>query len=837
MMNKRHFSLLMAMFLVIGLSAQAPKRYNAAEIYEGIEKLNFLGSVLYVAAHPDDENTFVISYLANEVKARTAYLSLTRGDGGQNLIGPELKELLGVIRTQELLAARRLDGGEQMFSRAYDFGYSKNSEETLEIWNREAVLGDVVWAIRTYQPDVVINRFSHQSSGKTHGHHSASAELSYDAFDLSANPDAYPEQLAYTEPYQARRLFFNTSYWFYGRDREAFAKVDKSDMVKVNVGTYYEHKGMSNNELAAYSRSQHVCQGMGRTPKRGDDIEYLQILKGDMPKDDKDLFDGINTTWSRLPGAAAIQDMVDEVLQDYDFRRPGKSAAGLAKVCKAIEALPPSMWRTVKLKEAKALLAAVSGLFLEATVNGAASVVQGEDLNLQLELVNRSDAAVQVEQISFAGMRTDTVLGQALANNDKLEFKLKAKVPNDAAITDPYWLRNKGSAGMFDVADQMLIGMPETPRSLIAGFKMNIEGYPMVFDKVVMHKATDRERGEVYSPLEVTSRVAVEVGEPVYIFADSRAKRVEVTVTAGDKAVQGKVFLPVEEGWTVQPKHFNVALTEKGEEATFSFLVEPPAGASVVSLEPYVEIDGQRYDREWVRIDYQHIAAQLVTRRAQAKAVKLDIQKGGQKIAYVQGAGDAIPASLRQIGYTVDVLEVEDIQSASLAAYDAVILGIRAYNKHEDLQYKQDMLWDYVSNGGTLLTQYITYWGLKADEIAPYHIKLSRDRVTVEEAPVTLLAPDHPMLSYPNRIGQSDFDGWVQERGLYFSNEWDKAYTPLLACNDPGESSKSGGLLVAKHGKGYFVYTGYSFFRQLPAGVPGAYRLFTNLISQTPRKP
>ncbi|MEL7021625.1 MAG: PIG-L family deacetylase, partial [Bacteroidota bacterium] len=346
-MRKTYIISSFLLILVVQLSAQAPKRWTAADIYQGIQKSQFLGTALFVAAHPDDENTGVISYLANEVKAETAYLSLTRGDGGQNLIGTELKELLGVIRTQELLAARRVDGGHQLFSRANDFGYSKHPDETLAIWNEKEVLSDVVWAIRKWRPDVIINRFDHKSAGRTHGHHTSSAMLSYEAFDLAGDPTQYPSQLEYVEAWQPRRLFLNTSWWFYG-SREAFAKADKSRMVAKDINVYFPLKAMSNPEIAAISRGQHKCQGMGRSLSRSGDMEYLDVLKGDVPAVKDDLFDGINTTWTRVEGGAQIGEMLAQIEQEFDFSNPATSVPALVQVHRAIQQLPDGYWKTVK---------------------------------------------------------------------------------------------------------------------------------------------------------------------------------------------------------------------------------------------------------------------------------------------------------------------------------------------------------------------------------------------------------------------------------------------------------------------------------------------------------
>lgn len=823
-----------SLVLPLLLAAQAPPRYTPAEIKHRIEKLNILASVLYVAAHPDDENTFVISYLANEAKARTAYLSLTRGDGGQNLIGTEMRELLGVIRTQELLAARRLDGGQQLFSRANDFGYSKTSEETLEIWDEEAVLGDVVWAIRKFRPDVIINRFNHQSSGKTHGHHSASAELSYEAFDLAGDPTKYTDQLQEVEPWQPERLFFNTSYWFYGRDRSKFEAVDKTGWAQLDVGVYYPHLGMSNNELAAYSRSQHVCQGMGRTPRRGEDIEYLEPLKGSEPTDQNDLLSGMNTTWTRVEGGAAIGEAIDDILASFDYDNPAASLSALMDVYREIEQIEDEHWRSIKLQELEEIIEASAGLFLEA-IPSASRLIAGQPVEVALEVINRSNSDIVLDRVALSGMPSDTMLQVPLNYNKSIQWQSTITVPPDAATTDPYWLRSDGSMGMYDVEDKDLIGLPETPRELKAVFYLAVAGEPLVIEKELIFKSTDRERGEIYKPVEVTLPLGVSVSEPVYIFASDLPKRISISVKAIVADQQGVLKPVVPEGWTISPTEVNFAIQKAGGEESFTFQVSPPEGQQVGEITPTIESNGVTFDKELITIAYQHIPDQLVVRKAKAKLVKLDIETRGERIGYVVGAGDKMPSSLEQIGYQVDVLSVDDITKERLRQYDAVVLGIRAYNKHADIKYKQDLLWQYAEQGGTLVTQYTATWGRKVDDVFPIPFELSRDRVTVEEAEVRILAPDHPMLTVPNQITGEDFEDWVQERGLYFARSWSDDWVPLLSSNDPGEPPRDGGMLAAQYGDGYLVYTGYSWFRQLPAGVPGAYRLFANILSQTPR--
>ncbi len=810
---------------------QQPEKPNAAEIFEDIQKLNFLGSALYIAAHPDDENTRLIAYLANEVKANTAYLSLTRGDGGQNLVGPEIRELLGVIRTQELLAARRTDGGSQMFTRANDFGYSKHPDETLKIWNEDEVMADVIWAIRKWQPDIIVNRFDHRTPGRTHGHHTASAVLSERAFDMAGDRSVYPEQLRYVGEWQPRRQFFNTSWWFYG-SQEKFAEADKSNMISVDVGVYYPLKGKSNNEIAAESRSMHKSQGFGSTGSRGTQSEYLELINGDLPEDKEDLFSGINTTWTRVKGGEPIGKILKSVQKNYNFENPAASVPALVKAYRMIKALPDGYWKRVKQQEIEQLIQACLGLYVEAVADDF-SATPGDEIEIAMEAINRSNVKVDLWKVSILSTEKDTMLNLPLENNQENKFYKKVTLPENIDYTNPYWLNKKSELGMYTVEDQLMRGLPETPRKFQVAFTLNIEGEGMTIFKDVVYKTNDPVDGEVYRPFEITPVVFANLSEKVYIYADNEPQTIEVLLKSGKKNVSGKLQLCHGEGWRTEPESIDFELALKGEEKKFAFQLFPPEDQSEYAIVPMATVNGKAYIDEIVSIEYDHIPTQTVVRDASAKVVKIDLKKAGEKVAYIMGAGDDIPSSLQQIGYKVDVLEDGQITLENLKNYDAVIMGVRAYNTEERLKFHQPKLMEYVKQGGTMIVQYNTSFRLKVpmEELAPYPIKVSRDRVSVEEAEVRFLKPEHPVLNWPNKITQKDFDGWVQERGLYFPNEWDERFDAILSSNDPGESAKDGGLLVAKYGEGHYIYSGYSWFRELPAGVPGAFRLFANLIS------
>ena len=818
------------------LVAQAPLKPNSSDIYAGIKRAQVLGSVLYVAAHPDDENTQMISYFANKQHMYTTYLSLTRGDGGQNLIGPEIRELLGLIRTQELLQARSTDGGHQLFSRANDFGYSKHPDETLDIWNKDEVLADVIWAIRKTRPDIIIHRFDHRTKGTTHGHHTASAMLSYEAFELAGKENVYPEQLNYVSTWTPTRQFFNTSWWFYG-SQEKFEKAEKGHMVSVDIGEYYPLKGKSNNEIAALSRSFHKSQGFGATGSRGRQMEYLEWIQGDKVTSDDHPMTGINTTWSRIEGGSVIGEMLAEVDQNFDLADPAASIPSLVEVYKKIQSIPnDGFWVPKKLEEIGQLIQWCSGLFIEA-VAADFSASPGQSVDVELEVINRSQADMSLDKIEWMPGGVDTTFNTVLSPNEKLTYETTYYVPKDTEYSTPYWLNSEGTMGMYHVEDQKKRGLPEGDRPIKVHCTINVEGITLELETALVHKRNDPVKGEVYRPFEISPPVFANFQEDIYVFAEQTPKNVEVLVKSGIESLEGTLRLDVPDGWSVQPEAHAVHLAAKGQEATFGFSLVPPGDKEEIEVRAVFDRPGESaYSYSVDLIEYDHIPTQTVLRPATVKAVKLDLKKAGEKVGYVMGAGDKIPEYLEQIGYEVTLLQESDLNFDNLRQYDAVIMGIRAYNTNSRLAFYQDALLNYVENGGTMIVQYNTNRGFSLENLAPYPLKLSRDRVSVEEAPVRILAPDHPIVNTPNEITAQDFEGWVQERGLYFPNEWDEKYTAILSSNDPGEPPRDGGLLVAPYGKGWYIYTGYSWFRELPAGVPGAYRLFANLISIGNRK-
>lgn len=824
-------TLLILLFLFLGfqINAQAPAKPNSAEIYAKIEKLNFLGSVLYIAAHPDDENTRLISYMANAQKARTGYLSLTRGDGGQNLVGPELRELLGVIRTQELIEARKVDGGEQFFSRANDFGYSKVPTETLKTWNKKEVLADMVYIIRQFQPDVIVTRFDYRTPGTTHGHHTSSALLAQEAFDISNDKSIFSDQINLVETWQPKRMYFNTSWWFYGT-KDKFDSADKTNLINLSTGTFYQSLGKSNQEIAALSRSRHQSQGFGTSGARGDDMEYLEFIKGEKPADKTNLFEGIDTSWNRVEGGKEIAVLVSKIRNEFDFKNPSASISDLAKAYQMIQNLKNEHWKQVKSKEIKEIISASAGLYLE-TVAENQSSTPDSDLGLTIEAVNRSDVKMKLESITILPENRIVSQNLNLKNNVNETVQIDIHLPKTLEYTAPYWLKDEGTVGMYRVNEQKNIGKPDIIREVKTIFNMNIGGIVIPFERTVIYKFNDPVTGEVYRPFDIEPLVTTSFTDKVKIFNTNGKQSVVLKVQSGAAKINGTLKLDVPSDWKVSPESLPFTIDLKNETKSYTFEVTPPKVSSEINVKAIATINGNSFEDEKLMITYDHISHQQVLQPSVGKFIKLDIKTGKEKIAYIMGAGDDVPTSLQNMGYAVTVVKPAEISASYLRNFDVIMMGIRAYNTVNELEFKQSILLDLVKEGKTMIVQYNTTGKLVTENLAPFPLRLSRDRVTEEDAAVTFLAPNHPVLNKPNKITSKDFENWVQEQGLYYPDQWDKTFVPIISSHDENESPKNGALLVAPYGKGYYIYTGLSFFRELPAGVPGAYRLLANLIS------
>ncbi len=835
------FSLFMLISSCADAAAAPPPQPNAAAIDAGLRKLGVVGSLLYVAAHPDDENTALLAYLANTARVRTAYLSVTRGDGGQNLIGSEQGPALGLIRTQELLAARRLDGAEQFFTRARDFGYSKSPDETLRIWGKDAVLADMVWVIRRFRPDVIVTRFS-PLPADTHGHHTASAMLAVEAFHAAADPKFHPEQLAGgVTPWQARRIYWNRSSFFLKPTD------DLSGNAKLDVDTYDPLLGLSIGELAADSRSMHKSQGFGVARSRAPIVEYFKPLADDGTPAARGhaaqgLFDGLDVGWGRLSGGARVRPLVDKAIRAFNPAAPAASIPALAAVDAALDGVGDAGWRAQKKREVSELILACAGLFAEATAPDF-RVAPGASIDVAISAVNRSPAAVKLEAIRFPLAAAPEPVGKLLAEPPPaggaapaFEAKRAVHVPMDFPPTTPYWLASPPDAGLYRVSDAELIGAPEGPPPLRAELAFTIAGRKLTVERPVTYKWVDPVMGERHRAVEVTPAVSVAPDSRVLMFPAGTTHRLTVRLTAGAGAAAGMLRFEAPAGWIVEPAAAPFALPAKGSETALSFQVRATGGSAAPGvLHAIADVEGRHLSREVVHIAHPHIPIQTYLVDADVRLVPLALSTGGKRIGYLPGPGDEVPAALRGVGYDVTVLGDADLDAgpAALARFDAIVTGVRAFNVDEKLRAAHAALVAYVQAGGVLVVQYNTNNRLAplSAPLGPFPFEIGQQRVTDETAAVTFAAPQHPAVTWPNRLTAADFDGWVQERGLYFAQTWDARYETPLAMHDPGEAPLAGSLLWGRAGQGTFVYTGLAFFRQLPAGVPGAFRLFANLLA------
>jgi len=825
---------LFSLFLFTEYStAQMPESENASDILLRMKKLNVLGSVLYIAAHPDDENTRLLAWLSKDKLYRTGYLSLTRGDGGQNLIGDEQGIELGLIRTQELMAARRIDGADQFFSRAYDFGFSKTTAEALKIWNEQKILSDVVWIVRNFQPDIIITRFP-EDKRAGHGQHSASSVLARMAYTAAADPKQFPEQFSYSVvPWQAKRIFWNN--YNFGN-----VNTTREDQLKIEVGGYNPLVGKSYGEIAADSRSQHRSQGFGIAHTRGNFLEYFSLTEGE--KADSSLLQNINCSWSRVPNGAPIGQMIDRLIKNYDPAAPYQSLQSLVEIYQHINVLAPGYWRTVKLQETLELIHACSGLWMEATVPQAYAL-HDQTIPVTLRVVNRAPLGITVQSVILNGQDTSWNLSLQPGMNYSLVRQISLR---GLPISQPYWLKESMSPGSYNVQDQTLIGRPLNPPVLAAVFEVRLLGESFRFTQNVFYRFTDAVKGEVFEPLTIVPGQMAYCDPDLLVFTNGKEE--EMTVKKQLKTLQDED----EYDGVIHPA---VLSTEKKSGINASFIsITPIPGFqtkdishSVIKNEFLLKSNLTRDQNmsTWVvrtkngitdtllqcrTIAYEHIPRIDYFKQAKSTVVSVNLKIAGKKIGYIEGAGDKVPDALSAMGYTVVKLNEDMVTSYGLQNLDAVITGVRAYDVHDWLKGKYGVLMDYIKNGGNLIVQYNRNLGNDTTGIGPYPFGISNARVTEEDAPVVFLQPSNSVLHFPNEISDKDFEGWIQERGIYFAQHVDPRYQAVFSMHDSGEAEQNGSLIIGNYGKGYFSYTGLVFFRELPAGIPGAYRLFANLI-------
>ena len=807
-------------------SAAQPRSSHSGELQLAIRKLAVTGSVLYIAAHPDDENTRLLTWLANEKKMRTGYLSLTRGDGGQNLIGKEQGEALGLIRTQELLAARRTDGAEQFFTRANDFGFSKNPSETFSFWNHDSILADVVYTIRRFRPDVIICRFPTTGEGG-HGHHTASALLALEAYAAAADPNMFPWQLASAPVWQCRRVFWNT-FNFGGTNTTA------PDQLKIETGNFNVFLGKSYGEIAAESRSMHKSQGFGTARQRGSVVEYFKLLKGDSAK--TDLFDGIDQSWNRVKNSENVKAALSAVQTNYDAAHPEASLAALIKLRLALQALDASdpvaaYWQKVKLKETEQLLVNAAGLWVEVSAS-APIVVPGDALSYSVQLVSRLSSDVTIKSVRFATGK-DSSLSYKLKLNENLILRHTDIIAAKQPYSEPYWLTAPRSIGAYLFPGLALSGLAENDAAFTLELDLELFDQGIQLIRPIVFKSVDPVKGEVYRSLEVLPALTITPDAKVYVFAKGEIKKINVLVKANQSKLSGLIKATVGSSFRLLKSEQSYSLTNRNDEQLLSFEVEAVDEKGQGDLKFSAEVNGSLCKDAIRRINYDHIPAQFFLEPSVAELRVLNVLHKKVKVAYIPGAGDDVAESLNQVGFDVTLISDENLKTADLHSYQAIITGVRAFNTSDKLFLQKAKLEEYMKSGGNLIVQYNTNSrvGPLQAGIGPYPFTISRERVTDEQASVSFLNPTHPVLNEPNKIEKADFEGWVQERGIYFAVECDTHYQKILSMHDPGEAEQSGSLIIAPVGKGNFIYTGLSLFRQLPAGVPGSYRLFANLIS------
>ncbi len=808
----RWILLLVVSIQFISSQAQPPKPYPSSEIFQKIKKLNVLGSVLYIAAHPDDENTRLIAFLSNDKLYKTAYLSMTRGDGGQNLIGDDQGVALGLIRTQELLSARRIDGGEQFFTRAYDFGYSKGPDETFRIWNKEKILSDVVWIIRKYRPDVIITRFPTTGEGG-HGHHTASAILAGEAFDAAGDTTRFPEQFQYgVTTWKPKRLLWNTFNF-------GSVNTTAKNQFSINVGGYNPLLGESYGEIAAHSRSQHKSQGFGVPSSRGEQFEYFKTIKGDAP--DSTLLDGVVTTWSRI-GHPEIESAINQIENSYSFGQPEKSVPSLVELYNRIFELPDGYWKTEKLKEVKQVIKDCSGLFME-VVSNEHFLIPGKNVSLTFNADNRLGVSVTVTSVSLGNK--NFFLYKKLPSDENVREPMKVSLAPNTPISQPYWLAYPMTKGAFTVHDQQLIGKPEND-PLSCEIQLDFNGTKINFDLPVQYKSNDPVKGEEYQPVYIIPAVEIKPEPGMALSVNNKPVLVRTHITINDSTfAEGRIR-----------EHFDGNISSDKIGLKYYSLKSGINLADTIHFYDVAKSD--TFDHYKILISYPHIPDIVYFPKSDTRLVSVDLKISGKTAGYIPGAGDKIPDALQQMGYSVTTLSQSDITAKSLAKYDVIITGVRAYNIHGWLNGIHEALMDYVKGGGVLFVQYNTNnnIGTVKGEIGPFPFQISRTRVTDEDAEVKFVDPNNSLLNYPNKISERDFDGWIQERSTYQAQGYESKYHPLLSMHDPGESPEQGSVIYADYGKGRFVYCGLVFFRELPEGVPGAFRLFANLIAKPQSK-
>jgi LmbE family N-acetylglucosaminyl deacetylase len=832
----------------------ATEYQGAAALGLALRRLGTAKRVLMIAAHPDDENTQIISTLALGQGAEVAYLSLTRGEGGQNGIGPELQDGLGLLRTEELLAARRLDGARQYFTRAYDYGYSKNVEEALGRWPREELLADVVAVIREFRPDIIISIFS-GTPADGHGQHHAAGLMAQDGFAAAADRERFTgEQSRGLPPHAAAKLY------------QALWRGDADAPEWLETGVLDPLLGRSHYQVAMASRSRHRSQDMGRPEEPGPRRNELRLIDARDGFSDVRLFAGVDTLPSqraRTSGArnavAPLQRyeaLVARVRAGYNPLRPDRLVPDLVRALDELDRARGLLTGSgsaaflaeldeERLRVGDALTLA-AGIRLDGFTDRE-TIVPGATFEVTLRLWNGGDRPVRLqgfEPRTGPGWAVEPIDPpvHALAAGALATRRFRMSAPASLQPSEPYFLREERDGDLYRWPQDARAawGASFEPPLIGASARIEIDGARIAKDQELTFRGVDLRSGEYRRPLRAVPAVSLLMEPELTVMSAvataQESRRITVRVVSeSPNAVTGMLRISAPPGWRAEPANVPISWPAGGGERAVDIAITPAPGVRPgdFSISASFSAGDELFDRGYTLIDYPHISPRPLYRPARTAVHVVDVRlPAGLRVGYVAGAGAGTPAVLEQLGVSVRMLGTDDLATADLSGFDAIVTGIRAYEVRPDLVAHNQRLLDYVRRGGTMVVQYNKYEYLEPG-IAPFPVQMARphDRITDADAPVTLLEPGHAALSWPNRITARDFDGWVQERGLYHLRSWDDRFTPLLAMADPGEEPQHGSLLVARHGDGIYVYTGLAFFRQLPAGVHGAYRLFANLIS------
>lgn len=793
------------LFLIIGLLLCFNSfSKTSSEIYEDLKKLNSFKRVMYMAAHPDDENTKVISWLSKGENAEVYYLSLTRGSGGQNLIGDELGKPLGVIRTQELLEARKIDGGKQYFSSALDFGYSKSAEETFEKWNKEKILKEVVDIIRKIKPHVIITRFPTDSRAG-HGHHTASAILAIEAAKL-ADDKTYKKS---TKPtWKVKSIYWNASSWW---DKTLPEKSKNNiNYLYFDIGSYNKVLGKSYNEIGSYARSMHRCQGFGVMTDFSSRIEYFKHLYGEKLKNN--FFENIDENWSELTKTSNDIDFrLKNIIENYDFKNPQKHVPELLEIYSTLVAYNKRDHSLdKKIAALKDIIFSVLGIKISLRANDY-YYTPNNTTTIKLNLVNRSNYPIEIKSLKNTRLNKTKHINKKTTNFK--ENIIEANITIDSVFSNPIWLEGKNT-NSFEIA-------------------MTINDTKITITKPLEFYWVEPSYGQKKRIIKTVPEVSIGIKEKNILVKENETKKIQVSVTSYKNNLTKTInILPSASGWKIKPSKITINNLDKYEKKWYD--IEISRDKDVIKSSSVLFKDANKTLFNVNEIEYDHIGYFQITDTAKIKLTPLKVKIVLKKIAYIKGVDEKVPEAIKQLGFNdINIFSPKEFfKHENINSFDVIVLGIRVFNVSELMRNNKKVLFNYIKNGGNLVVQYNTVsWRKGPIEIAPTKLVLSRKRVTEEDAKATLLNKNHKIFNSPNKITDLDFKNWVQERGLYFASEWDNSFTPLIKWNDKNSEPLEGGLLVGKYGKGNYIYCGISFFRQLPKGIVGAYRLFANILS------